>query len=236
MAGAREIPVTPWTSTGSRWRTEPVPFAVLLAGLWLFGTSEALLIRARLGNSPWTVLAEGVSRHSPLSIGSATFAISAVILLLWIPLSERLGIGTLANAVVIAVSLGLGVEYLPHPTAVGWQLFETVAGTVLLALSGAVYLSANLGPGPRDGLMTGLSQRFGWRVAPVRTCIEFAAFSVGWLLGGKIGIGTAIFAVGVGPALGWWLARLPRTANPATVPPARPNGYAAGQGDGDLDR
>ena len=120
-------------------------------------------MRARLGNSPWTVLAEGVSRHSPLSIGWATFAISGAILLLWIPLRERPGIGTLFNAVLIAVSLGLGVHYLPHPKAVGWQLFQTVAGTILLALAGALYLSTNLGPGPRDGLMTGLHERFGWR-------------------------------------------------------------------------
>jgi uncharacterized protein len=212
VAGVREIPVTPWSSTGSRWRTGPLALVVLLVGLWLFGTAEALLIRARLGNSPWTVLAEGVSRHSPLSIGWATFAISAVILVLWIPLREKLGIGTLCNAVVIALALGLGVEYLPHPTGVPWQLLQTVSGTVLLALAGALYLSTNLGPGPRDGLMTGLSRRFGWRVAPVRTCIEISAFLVGWLLGGKIGVGTAIFAFGVGPVLAWWLARLPRAA------------------------
>jgi uncharacterized protein len=212
VTGPREIPVTPWSSSGSRWRTGPLSFTVLILGLWLFGTAEALLVTARLGNSPWTVLAEGVSLHTPLSIGGATFAISAVILLLWIPVRERPGIGTLANAVVIAVSLGLGVDYLPRPTAFGWQLLQAVSGTVLLALAGAVYLSTNLGPGPRDGLMTGLSQRFGWRVAPVRTCIELSAFLVGWALGGKVGVGTAIFALGVGPCLAWWLRRLPRAA------------------------
>jgi uncharacterized protein len=182
---------------------------VLVGGLWLFGTAEALLIRARLGNSPWTVLAEGVSRHSPLSIGVATFAISAVILLLWIPLHERPGIGTLLNAVIIAVALGLGVRYLPHPTSVPWQLTQSVGGTALLALAGALYLTTNLGPGPRDGLMTGLGARFGWKVAPVRTCLELSAFLIGWALGGKIGVGTAIFAFGVGPALAWWLSKLP---------------------------
>lgn len=212
MAGTREIPVTPWTSTGSRWRTGPFSLAVLLVGLWLFGTAEALLVRARLGNSPWTVLAEGVSRHTPLTIGSATFAISVVILLAWIPLRERLGIGTVCNAVVIAVAIGVGVHVLPHPVAVGWQLAQTVGGTVLLAFAGAIYLSANLGPGPRDGLMTGISARWGWRVAPVRTCLELAAFGIGWALGGKIGVGTAIFAFGVGPVLAWWLARLPRSS------------------------
>jgi uncharacterized membrane protein YczE len=189
-----------------------VPFAVMLVGLWLFGTAEALLVTARLGNSPWTVLAEGLSRHTPLSIGEATFAISAVILVLWVPLREKPGLGTLSNAVVIAVALGVGVHWLPHPVAVGWQLVQTVTGTVLLALAGAVYLSANLGPGPRDGLMTGLSARFGWKVAPVRTALELSAFLAGWALGGKIGLGTAIFAFGVGPVLAWWLARLPRSS------------------------
>ncbi len=214
MAGGRQIPATPWSADGSRWRTGPLTLAVLLVGLWLFGTAEALIVTARIGNSPWTVLSEGVARHSPLSIGSATFAISAVILLLWIPLRERPGLGTLANAVVIAVALGAGVRYLPRPRAPAEQVAQVVGGTVLLALAGAFYLTANLGPGPRDGLMTGLHERFGWPVAPVRTVLEVSAFAAGWALGGKVGAGTAIFALGVGPALAWWLRRLPRVALP----------------------
>lgn len=186
-----------------------------MVGLWLFGTAEALIVTARIGNSPWTVLSEGLARHTPLSIGGATFAISAVILLLWIPLRERPGLGTLANAVVIAVALGVGVRYLPRPTAPAAQLVQMVGGTILLALAGALYLTANLGPGPRDGLMTGLHERYGWRVAPVRTVLEISACAVGWALGGKVGIGTAVFALGVGPVLAWWLARLPRGALPA---------------------
>jgi uncharacterized membrane protein YczE len=210
VTAARQIPVTPWTSGGSRWRTGPFALVVLLIGLTVFGFAEALLITARLGNSPWTVLAEGVSRHAPLSIGGATFAISVLILLLWIPLRERPGIGTLLNAIVIALTLGIGVLVLPHPTTVPLQLVQSVVGTLLLALGGALYLTTNLGPGPRDGLMTGLGLRFGWRVAPVRTCLELAAFAAGWALGGKVGVGTAIFALGVGPALAWWLRRIPR--------------------------
>ena len=209
VTATRQIPVTPWSSTGSRWRTGPLSFGVLLVGLVIFGLAEALLITARLGNSPWTVLAEGVVRHSPMSIGVATFAISAVILLLWIPLGERPGIGTIANAVVIGAALGLGVLFLPHPTAVPLQLAQVLGGTLLLALGGALYLTTNLVPGPRDGLMTGLSHRFGWKVAPVRTGLELSAFLVGWALGSKVGVGTAIFALGVGPALAWWLRRMP---------------------------
>jgi uncharacterized membrane protein YczE len=112
------------------------------------------------------------------------------------------------------VALGVGVLYLPRPTAPVAQIGQVVAGTVLLALAGAVYLTANLGPGPRDGLMTGLHERFGWPVAPVRTALEALACGLGWVLGGKVGVGTAIFALGVGPALAWWLRRLPRGALP----------------------
>ncbi|MFI5100078.1 MAG: YitT family protein [Actinomycetes bacterium] len=214
MADGRQIPVTPWSARGSRWRAGPLTLAVLVVGLWLFGTAEALIVTARIGNSPWTVLSEGLARHTPLSIGGATFAISAVILLLWIPLREQPGLGTLANAVLIAVALGVGVRYLPRPTAPAAQFVQVVGGTILLALAGALYLTANLGPGPRDGLMTGLHERYGWRVAPVRTALEVSACAVGWALGGKVGIGTAVFALGVGPVLAWWLARLPRGALP----------------------
>jgi uncharacterized membrane protein YczE len=119
-------------------------------GLRLFGTAEALVVDARIDNSPWTVLSQGLSRHTPLSVGAATFVISAVILLGWIPLRERPGLGALANAVVIAAALGVGVVYGPHPHAAGLQLLQVVAGTALVGLGGAFYLTAHLRPGPRD--------------------------------------------------------------------------------------
>lgn len=212
MAIARRIPVTPWSSTGSRWRTGPLSFAVLIVGLTGFGVGDALIIAARLGNSPWTVLAEGMSKHTPLSIGGSTFAVSVIILLLWIPLRERPGLGTLANAVVIALAIDLSLRVLPRPTEVPLQVTQVVLGTVLVALSGALYLTANLGPGPRDGLMTGLHVRFGWPVAPVRLGLEVGALVAGFALGGKVGVGTVVFALGVGPVLAWWLARLPERA------------------------
>ena len=209
---ARRIPITPWSSTGSRWRTGPVAFGVLLLGLVGFGVGEGVVIAARLGNSPWTVLAEGISRHTPLTIGGATFVISVAILLVWIPLRERPGLGTIANSVVIAVAIDLSLRVLPHPVAVPWQLAQVVAGTVLVGLSGALYLTANLGPGPRDGLMTGLQRRFGWPVAPLRMGLETGALAAGFALGGKVGVGTLVFALGVGPVLAWWLGRLPERA------------------------
>jgi len=213
----REIPDTPWSAHGSRWRAGPLSLAVLVAGLWVFGTGEALLIASTLGNSPWTVLAQGIALHSPLSIGAATFAVSAALLLLWVPLRERPGLGTLLNAVVIAVALDVMLLVLPTPEAVPVRLLMIVAGVLVLAAGGALYLTANLGPGPRDGLMTGLHTRFGWRIASVRTGLEVSALAAGWLLGGRVGIGTVVFALGVGPALAFFLAAL-RRAYPQVLP------------------
>lgn len=212
MALARSIPVTPWSSTGSRWRTGPLPLAVLLVALVGFGTGEAALIAAALGNSPWTVFAEGIALRTPLSVGIATLVISVVILLVWMPLGERLGIGTLANAVVIAVAIDVALVWLPRPAAFTAQLAQAVAGTLLVALCGALYLTTNLGPGPRDGLMTGLHRRFDQPIARVRIGLELGALAAGFGLGGTVGVGTVIFALGVGPALAWWLALLPRAA------------------------
>jgi uncharacterized membrane protein YczE len=175
---------------------------VLVAGLWVFATGEAMFVAATLGNSPWTVLADGIAQRTPLSIGGATFAISVLLLLLWIPLRERVGLGTVLNAIVIAVGLEVMLHVLPRPETFAGQLGVVVLGVVVLAMGAAVYLTANLGPGPRDGLMTGLHRRFGWRIAVVRTGLELSALALGWILGGRVGIGTAIFALGVGPALG----------------------------------
>jgi uncharacterized membrane protein YczE len=217
VSSTREIPATPWSSAGSRWSLRPTTVTVLVAGLWLFATGEALLIGAGLGNSPWTVLAQGISLHSPLSIGAATLAVSAVIMVLWIPLRERVGLGTVLNALVIAIGLDTMLLVVPRPAGLGLRFGEVVAGVGVLAVGAAVYLTANLGPGPRDGLMTGLHRRFGWRIAAVRTGLEVCALTLGWLLGGRVGVGTVVFAAGVGPALGFVLLAL-RRIYPATVP------------------
>ena len=210
MSTASAIPAVPWSSTGSRWSLRPSTLAVLVAGLWVFATGEALLVASTIGNSPWAVLAQGIDRHSPLTIGAATFAVSAVILLLWIPLRERVGVGTILNAIVIAVGMDVMLQVLPTPGSFGGQLAQVVAGVLVLAVGSALYLTADLGPGPRDGLMTGLHRRFGWRIAVVRTGLELSALSLGWLLGGRVGIGTVIFAAGVGPALALVLTGLRR--------------------------
>jgi uncharacterized membrane protein YczE len=187
----------PWSASG-RWRAGPGTLAVLLVGLWSFGTGEALLVDSDLGNTPWTVLAEGVSRHSPLSIGAATFAVSVLVLVAWIPLRERPGLGTVANAVVIAVAIDVMLRILPGPHATAGRLAEVVGAVACIGVGSALYLTTLLGPGPRDGWMTGLARRTGRPIAGVRLTIELTVLACGWLLGGTVGLGTVAFALTVG--------------------------------------
>jgi uncharacterized membrane protein YczE len=194
------VPKMPWSAAG-RWRLRPGTVVVLLAGLWLFGTGEALLVASRLGNTPWTVLAQGVSRHSALSIGAATFAISLVVLLAWVPLRERPGFGTIANAVVIAVAIDVMLRVLPHPRAEAARLAEVVGAIASIGVGSGLYLTTWLGPGPRDGWMTGLARRTGLPIASVRLSIELTALVTGWLLGGRVGLGTVVFALTIGYAV-----------------------------------
>ena len=173
----------------------------LFPGLWLFGLGEACLVHSRLGNSPWTVLAEGVSKHTPLAIGTATIVISGLVMLAWIPLRQRPGFGTLANAVLIGVAIDVMLPLLPGPGGLVTKLLFVVVGIGLVALGSGLYLTARLGPGPRDGLMTGLHFRTGRSLRLIRTLIEGSALVVGIVLGGKFGIGTIAFAVLIGPAV-----------------------------------
>jgi uncharacterized protein len=190
----------PW-SAPSRWRARPSTLLVLLTGLWAFGTGEALLVASHLGNTPWTVLAQGVSRHSPMSIGEATFAISAVVLLGWLPLREVPGFGTIANAVVIAVAIDVMLGVLPQPSAALPRLGEVAAAVVSIGVGSGLYLTTWLGPGPRDGWMTGISRRTGWPIAGVRLSLELTVLVAGYLLGGRVGIGTVVFALAIGHAV-----------------------------------
>jgi uncharacterized membrane protein YczE len=189
------------TAPLSRWRASPRRLAGLLFGLVIFGAGEALLIASELGNSPWTVFAEGLSRQTPLSVGAATVVTSFVILLLWIPLRQRPGLGTVANAVVVGIAIDLTLVVLPQGGPLGVRVFEVVAGIALVAVGSAFYLGAALGPGPRDGLMTGLHRLTGRGVAPLRAGIEISALLVGVVLGGTFGPGTIAFALLVGPAV-----------------------------------
>jgi len=178
---------------------------VLVVGLWLFGTGEALIVDAGLGVSPWTVLAQGISVRLPISIGVATFAVSTVVLLMWVPLRERPGLGTVLNIIVIAVALQVMIDLLPTPTSLLVRVPMVLLGIASIGLGSGLYLTTNLGPGPRDGWMTGIHQRTGWPVTIVRTSIEASALLIGWLLGGSVGVGTVLFALLIGPAVGYGL-------------------------------
>lgn len=174
--------------------------------MWLFGTGEALVVISDLGNGPWTVFAQGLQVRTGLPIGVTTFIISIVVLLVWIPLREKPGLGTIANAVVIALALQVGVAFIPHPTHLALQLIVVVFGIALIGLGSGLYLTTNMGPGPRDGAMTGIHQRTNWPIWAVRLGIEITVVIIGWLLGGTVGVGTVMFAVLIGPFVGYGLA------------------------------
>lgn len=201
LAPARTVPTTTWRST-RRWTARPGTLAMLILGLWIFGTGEAALISAGLGVSPWTVFAQGLSVRVGLSIGVTTFIIGAAVLLLWIPLRERPGLGTISNIIIVSTSLQVMSSVLPHPAAFGWQLTMVLIGIALLGIGSGLYLTCNLGPGPRDGWMTGLHQRLGWPLTTVRLGIEVIVLAIGWLLGGTVGLGTVLFATLVGWSVG----------------------------------
>ena len=202
---SRTIPHTPWRAE-STWslglgRYHLERLLILIFGLTIFGLGDAFLIMSTLGNSPWTVLAEGISLNTPLNIGESTFIISVFILLLWIPLRQKPGFGTLANIVVIATAIELGLHIIPSTENLSLQLFYIFFGIALVGFGSALYITCGLGTGPRDGLMTGLHYKTGVRVGRVRLGIEIIALSVGALLGGSLGIGTALFALLIGQSV-----------------------------------
>jgi uncharacterized protein len=196
------------TAAPTQWRPGPARLARLLAGLWLFGTGEALVVNADLGNSPWTVFAQGLSVQTPLSLGTATIATSFAILLAWIPLRVRPGLGTVLNAVLIGVAIDATLGYL-GPVPLAGRIAELAGGIALVGAGSGLYLNAALGPGPRDGLMTGLHGRTGRPIALLRAGLECSALVAGALLGGTVGVGTLAFALLVGPAVALGLRRLP---------------------------
>jgi len=211
---SRTIPNTPWRAD-STWslgvgRHHIQRLVILVFGLTIFGIGEAFLVVTGLGNSPWIVLSEGISLHSPLNIGESTFFVSVSVLLLWIPLRQRPGFGTLANIVVIAASVELGLFLIPEVDNLPLKYFYVLFGIALVGVGSALYITCGLGAGPRDGLMTGLHYKTGVRVGRVRLMIEVAALSVGATLGGSVGIGTALFALLIGQSVAISLGVLDR--------------------------
>lgn len=189
----------------------------LLIGLAMYGISLAIFIRAGLGLDPWDVFHQGLSQKTGFSMGVVVIAVSFLVLLLWIPLRQMPGIGTIANAVLVGLFADLGLWLIPEVTHLGGQIAMLAGAVVLNGIASACYIGARLGPGARDGLMTGLVRRTGWSVRLVRTGIEVVVLAVGFLLGGSVGVGTVVYAVAIGPIV---QVLLPKFMVPERVPAA----------------
>jgi uncharacterized membrane protein YczE len=218
LKGHRTLPHVKWAAP-SRWKLKFSTFAILIFGLTLFGIAEGMFVAAGIGNSPWVVFAQGLSIKTGLDIGMTTFLTSAVVLLLWIPLRERPGLGTISNMIVIAVVLDITVYLLPPATSFGQSLAMVLTALIMCGFASAFYLTTRLGPGPRDGLMTSIHNKTGVRVSRVRLSIEVTVLLAGYLLGGTVGIGTLIFALGIGRSIAFGLGVVGRLAE---HPDARP--------------
>ena len=201
----------------------------LLGGLALYGWSMAMMIKAGLGLDPWDTFHQGLTRYLPLSFGQITMVVGALVLLAWIPLRQWPGVGTLSNVLVIGLAADAGLALLPTPEALWARIVMMVSAVALNGLAGAAYIGTHLGPGPRDGLMTGLAARTGRSLRVIRIGIELTVLAVGFALGGVVGVGTVLYALAIGPLVQFFLpyvaVRLPARPDPAEIAPA---GYEAG--------
>ena len=198
----KKIPNLSWSSQDPlNFKPKFKTILYLVLGLILFATGETLLITANQGVSPWTVLAQGISFQTNLSIGVTTFIVSIFVLILWYPLSQKPGLGTILNIILISIVIDLTIPILPYPKSFSFQIIQSVVAVFVVGLGSGFYLTANLGPGPRDGLMTGLQNLTNQPIALIRTIIEVSAVGVGFYLGGIVGIGTLLFAFGIGPTV-----------------------------------
>tara|TARA_B100000401_G_C52669395_1_gene654089 strand:+ start:68 stop:715 length:648 start_codon:yes stop_codon:yes gene_type:complete len=204
----KKIPKVNWSSEKPyNFRPKFSTFFFLCFGLTLFGLGEGLLIVSLTGASPWSVLAQGISLNVNLSIGTITFLISIGVLILWIPLGQKPGMGTIFNALIIALMIDICIKFVPTPSDYIYQLILATLSVLIVGIGGGIYLVSNLGAGPRDGLMIGLQKKTNLPIAVVRATLEISVVSIGWYLGGTVGIGTLLFAFGIGPcvALGLFL-------------------------------
>lgn len=199
----KKVPIVSWSSDFPlNTRPKLSTLIMLVIGLFLFGLGEAIIIGSGSGVSPWTVLAQGISSKTDLSIGVTTFLISIFILIFWVPLKQIPGIGTILNAIIIASAIDLTLGFIPKPELIYLKILQASFGILIVGIGSGIYLASNLGPGPRDGLMIGLQQKTNTSIPLIRTIIEITAVTVGWFLGGIVGIGTILFVFGIGPCVG----------------------------------
>ena len=198
----KNIPRVFWSSNKRlNFKPKLLTFFFLCFGLALFGLGEGLLIVSAAGASPWSVLAQGISLNVSFSVGITTILISVAVLLLWLPLNQKPGIGTILNALIIGLMIDICIKFVPTPEDYISQLLLAIMAVLTVGLGGGIYLVGNLGAGPRDGLMIGLQQKTNLPIAAVRAFLEITVMSIGWYLGGTVGIGTLLFAFGIGPAV-----------------------------------
>ena len=210
----KNIPIVSWSSDKSlNFKPKLSTSFFLIFGLVIFGLGEGLLILSTTGNSPWSVLAEGISNATSLSIGVATFFISVAVLFLWIFIKQKPGLGTIFNIIIIAGMIDITLSFFDAPSSIWMKYFLAFFSVLLVGLGSGIYLVANLGPGPRDGLMTGLTKLTNLPIALVRAFLEISAVLAGWYLGGTVGAGTLIFAFGIGPCVALGLFLVNKTFN-----------------------
>ena len=198
----KKVPTLSWSSFDAlNLKPRIITLLYLVIGLILFGLGETMLIAANVGVSPWTVLAQGISIKTGYSIGISTFIVSIGVLILWIPLKQKPGIGTILNTIIISIVLDVSLPYLPTPESFFLQALQVFIGVIIVGLGSGFYLISNLGPGSRDGLMTGLQKKTNLPIALIRATNEVSAVVFGFYLGGVVGIGTLVFAFGIGPAV-----------------------------------
>ena len=210
----KNVPKVPWSSDKPlNLKPKSSTFFFLCLGLTLFGLGEGLLIVSAAGASPWSVFAQGIYLNFGLSIGIVTILISVVVLILWLPLKQKPGIGTILNALIVGFMIDICIKFVPTPENYFSQLFLAFLAVLTVGVGGGIYLVANLGAGPRDGLMIGLQKKTNLPIAAVRAILEITVMSIGWYLGGTVGLGTLLFAFGIGPAVALSLYLVGKTFN-----------------------
>ena len=202
----KNIPKVSWSSKEPlNLKPKLSTFFFLCIGLTLFGIGEGLLLVSFTGASPWSVLAQGISNYVDFSIGTITFLISLFVIFLWIFLKQKPGIGTVLNAIIIAAMIDVCLKYVSTPESFEQKITLAVFAVIITGIGSGIYLVANLGPGPRDGLMTGIQKKTNFPIASVRGFLEISVVSIGWYLGGTVGVGTLLFAFGIGPCVAFGL-------------------------------
>jgi len=211
---SRTVPTTSWSASDSMWKARPKTFFYLMLGNWLYGTGEAILIKADIGQSAGTVLAQGIQNLTGDSIGWTSFYISIGVMFLWIPLRNKVGIGTVLNIIFVSVAIDVMMPLFPSPDSYALSVLQVLIGILVIGLGSAFYIPSNLGPGPRDGLMTGLHYRTGIPIGRVRFGIEAVFLLAGWLLGGSVGLGTVLVTVLVGEVVAIFFGIVGRVSKP----------------------